>query len=123
MHATAFGAQVENTRGSFPSPSARTTYAVSRVCPAFRIPRSSSAIFRNESASSIRRVGAHAETPRNSAAGLMFPETSGFTTSCRSTINADDLPRRFVGEKTARIGLTPKVSWQCVYTTQSASAV
>ena len=86
MAATTLGAQVENMRGSFASPSERIVKAVSRVWPALRTPRSSSAILRKVSASSMSSVGFHASTERKSAEVVMLPLRRGL----RAEVAQDD---------------------------------
>jgi hypothetical protein len=57
MDAIAFGPQVLNSVGTWSSPKHLMMYAVFRVCPLLRMPRSSSLPRTNVSASSMINVG------------------------------------------------------------------
>jgi hypothetical protein len=69
MPAIALNPQVENRFGSWSLPTVRIANAVSLVWPELMTPRSSSFSPRNESASSMRSVGAYFSIVRNTEAG------------------------------------------------------
>ena len=112
--ATTFGAQVENSRGSFASPSARTTKAVSRVWPGVE----DAAQFVVHLRERVRLVDQERRLPRldrpeQRGRGDVPAQQRGAAQVARDDDAVLDFPQRFVGEEMSRIGETPKQSKTC----------
>src|SRR5262249_52745510 len=119
-----FGPKTENSRGSkssFPDP-ARITFAVARVCPAFRSARRSWLFGSCVSASSISSVGVYWSIVRKRAGGVIEEAESGRRTSAPITRTAVVLPHRFEGELKLSNGAMSEASEQYVDTVHRAAA-
>src|SRR5215469_18889435 len=99
-----FGHQTLKRSGSRVTGLQRITYAWSRVCPEFRIPRSSSLPSTKVSASSRSRVGQQASTVRYTAALEMLAARSARNDIHPRMVWSLLFPHRFSGEDMVRNG-------------------
>ena len=103
ISARVFGAQVENTFGSWSSPTVRMTFALERLWPELMIPRSSSRIVSQLSASSRMSVGEYLSTTRKMTVLVTFDEEIARWHRALSISSSVVFPHRIVGLITASI--------------------